>query len=198
MKHGRLTWLRPVDLDPEQRKIYDTITNGPRGRADRNAPLTDAEGRLEGPFNAMLFSPDVGGALQALGASLRYNSLLTDRTRELAVLLVAREYNSDYEWRAHEHVGRVAGLSESEISDLMEGRPAPSLSDPEALTFKVTECLISERDLPEDVFSEAARTLGEAVITELITLVGYYSLLALSMRACKTPLPAGVTPAFTD
>jgi 4-carboxymuconolactone decarboxylase len=196
MKHGRLTWLRPVDLDPEQRKVYDTITSGPRGRAERNASLTDAEGRLEGPFNAMLFSPELGGALQALGTSIRYSGLLSDRSRELAILLVARASDSDFEWRAHEHAGRAAGLSEAEISDLREGLPPPSLSEAESLAFRVAERLIAERDLPEEVFTEAASILGEGVITELIILVGYYSLLALSMRACRTPLPAGMTPAF--
>lgn len=198
MQHGRLSWLRPDDLDPSQRKIYDTITSGPRGRADRNAALTDAEGRLEGPFNAMLFSPAVGGALQALGASIRYHGLLPGRSRELAILLVARASASDFEWRAHEHAGSAAGLSEAEIGDLLAGRAAPTLSAAELLAFQVTERLIADRDLPEDIFAAAAQALGEGVVTELIILVGYYSLLALSMRACRTPLPAGVTPAFTD
>jgi alkylhydroperoxidase family enzyme len=196
MKHGCLTWLRPADLDPEQRKLYDTIAGGPRGRADRNAPLTDPEGRLEGPFNAMLFSPKVGGALQALGASIRYSGLLPDRSRELAILLVARASGSDFEWRAHEHAGRTAGLSEAEISDLMQGRPASSLSEAETEVFRIVERLISEQDLPEEVFAAAAGILGEGIVTEVIVLVGYYSLLALSMRVTKTPLPAGVLPAF--
>jgi 4-carboxymuconolactone decarboxylase len=196
VKHGRLTWLRPLDLDPDQRKVYDSITGGARRHADRNAPLTGPDGQLEGPFNAMLFSPGIGGSLQALGASIRYSGRLPGRSRELAILLVARASQSDFEWRAHEHSGRRAGLSEAEITLLRAGQPALSLSAGEAMAFRVTQCLTSDGDLPDDVFSAAVDTLGEDLVTELIILVGYYTLLALAMRACRTPLPAGVSPAF--
>ena len=76
----RLPGLRPDDLNEEQAQVYRAIAGGPR--ASGPFPLTDEKGHLRGPFNAMLLSPPVGLTLQAVGASVRYNTVLTDRVRE--------------------------------------------------------------------------------------------------------------------
>ncbi|HVT70755.1 MAG TPA: hypothetical protein VHF26_23610, partial [Trebonia sp.] len=60
--HGRLPGLAPADLDNDQRALYDAIAGGPRAK-NRNIPLTDPDGHLLGPFNAMLLSPTLGGRL---------------------------------------------------------------------------------------------------------------------------------------
>lgn len=65
--HGRLPWLRPGDLDDEQREYYDRLLNSPRDRAS----YVDDQGRLHGAFNARLLDPPVGTAIQRLGAALR-------------------------------------------------------------------------------------------------------------------------------
>jgi hypothetical protein len=58
--------------------------------------------------------------------------------------------------------------------------------------------LVRERDLDDDAYAAAAETLGQREFMELIALVGYYDLLALSLRVCRTPLPAGTAPAFDE
>ena len=64
--HGRLHWFAPDELDAAQRALYDVITGGARANGPRAFALTDERGRLNGPFNAMLLSPDVGATLQEL------------------------------------------------------------------------------------------------------------------------------------
>src|SRR4051794_18477744 len=58
MEIGRLPHPTPGELDDDQRAVYDAITGGPRGSGPFR--LTDAEGRLHGPFNAMLVNPQLG------------------------------------------------------------------------------------------------------------------------------------------
>lgn len=70
--------------------------DGPRA-AESSFVLTDAEGRLEGPFNTMLLNPELGQSLQSVGSVIRYRTSLTDREREIAILAVAAERHSDYE-----------------------------------------------------------------------------------------------------
>ena len=65
---GRLAGLMPAELNEEQREVYRAVTCGPRAAGPQAFALTDGEGRLRGPFNAMLLSPPVGLAVQALGA----------------------------------------------------------------------------------------------------------------------------------
>lgn len=92
---GRLAYVTriprptPDELDAEQHRLYEAITSGSRAGGPGSAELTDEDGRLAGPFNAMLLNPPVGDALQRLGAAVRYRGRLTDRAREVAILAVA-------------------------------------------------------------------------------------------------------------
>ena len=194
--HGRLPWPTPDELDPGQRAVYDAIAGGPRAAGPQVFRLTDDDGRLEGPFNAMLVSPGVGLALQDLGAAVRYRTSLSDRAREIAILALAALRRSDFEWYAHERVGRKAGLTEAEMSALHDGDTPDSLSTGEAVLLRTTRLLATAGDLDEDAFRTAEDSLGRETLAELIVLVGYYDMLALSLRVWRTPLPAGENSPF--
>jgi alkylhydroperoxidase family enzyme len=195
-EHGRLPWPAPEELDASARALYDRITGGPRASGPRTFSLTDDDGRLQGPFNAMLVSPEVGDALQELGAAIRYKSALTARAREIAILELAVLRRSSFEWYAHERVGRQAGLTEAEITALHGGTAAPSFDATETLVREIVRVLARERDLDESLFALAQERLGDRILMDLISLVGYYDLLALSLRVWRTPLPAGANPPF--
>jgi 4-carboxymuconolactone decarboxylase len=122
---ARIGKLEPSALDAEQRSLYDAIAGGRRAQGPQLFRLADAEGRLEGPFNAFLLQPRLGSALQALGASVRYDTGLDDRCREIAILVVAAHWRSDFEWYAHEAVGRAAGLGDAEYAEAV-GHLGPS------------------------------------------------------------------------
>src|SRR5919108_4034548 len=126
---ARLAGLLPGELDEQQTEVYRAIAGGPRAAGPQAFALTDDEGRLRGPFNAMLLSPPVGLAVQAVGAAVRYESVLTDRVRETAILVVAAEWGSAFEREAHEAVGRRLGLTEAELDTLRAGG-LPDLPDP--------------------------------------------------------------------
>ncbi|NUO96747.1 MAG: carboxymuconolactone decarboxylase family protein [Nonomuraea sp.] len=177
---ARLPGLPPEDLDEEQAEVYRAIAGGPR--ASGPFPLADERGVLRGPFNAMLLSPPVGGALQALGAAVRYGTMLSDRIRELAILVVAAHWGSDFERAAHEAVGRTCGLTEAELTALREGRP-PDLDDPaERAAVHVARELAGAGTLSDDDYARVTAAVGERGLFELTTLVGYYATLALQLR----------------
>ena len=178
----RLPVLRPVELDDRQRELYDHIVDGPRSSGPRLSSLTDPDGGLVGPFNAMLFAPTVGEAWQAVGVAVRYATSLTDRARELAILAVAHHWDSAFERRAHEAIGRSVGLSEEEIEALRSGAE-PALDDPtERAVLEVARALLTRGDLDDEEFAEARAALGLPALVELSTLVGYYGTLAMQMR----------------
>lgn len=193
---GRLPWPTPDELDPPRRAVYDRIVGGPRGDGAPAFALTDRHGRLHGPFNALLVAPEVGDAVQALGAALRYRTQLSDRCRELAILAVAAAHDSDFEWYAHTAVGRRVGLSEPVLAALRAGRiPRDHLDGVEVVALEVTHELIARRDLAEDAYAAAVDALGLEQLAELITLVGYYQLLALVLEVWRTPLPTEASTA---
>ncbi|MFG2089919.1 MULTISPECIES: carboxymuconolactone decarboxylase family protein [unclassified Spirillospora] len=191
----RLPLLLPGSLSDEQRTVYEALTGGPRATG-RTPPfgMADDSGRLHGPFNAMLYSPSVGLPLQDLGVALRFRTAFTKREREIATLVVAAHVRSDYEWYAHERIGRRAGLGDDEMDALREGR-APMLADVrERVVYEATRQLAAENDLGDAVFTEAVATLGRTAVVELVTLVGYYKALALQLRVFRVGVPDGETP----
>jgi len=186
----RLRLLSPAELDVQQRALYEEITRGPRSAGAQHFALADADGRLQGPFNAMLLSPSLGRALQELGAAIRYRTCLTDRIRETSILVVSQVWDSAFERHAHERVGAAAGLTRAELLALREGQD-PGLSDPaEHAAWSFTRTLTCRSGaLDEGEYDKARAALGERALFELSTLVGYYSTLALQLRLFDVPAP---------
>ncbi|HXP92023.1 MAG TPA: carboxymuconolactone decarboxylase family protein [Candidatus Binatia bacterium] len=196
MKHGRLPWFAPQALSDEQRGLYEQIVGGPRGQGPRPFPLADEEGRLHGPFNALLTSPEVGAAVQELGAAIRYRSSLPARAREIAILELAVRRRCAFEWFAHERVGRAAGLGDEEIAALRSGEGCATLDRTEALVRRLVRTMLANRDVDDALYAQAETTLGVRMLMDLVALVGYYDLLALSLQLWRTPLPDGARSPF--
>ena len=117
----RIRPLIPSELAPEQNALYGAITGGPRARGPQHFALTADDGSLRGPFDVMLRSPAVGTAQQELGAAIRYRTGLTDRMRELAILLVAAHWDSAFERDSHEAIARAIGFTEEELGAIRVG-----------------------------------------------------------------------------
>ncbi|MDE3206148.1 MAG: carboxymuconolactone decarboxylase family protein [Acidobacteriota bacterium] len=185
----RLPPLRPGELDADQRVVYDAITSGARASGPRYFPLIDDEGRLHGPFDAMLRSPRVGGSLQDLGAALRYGTGLPARLRELLILAVAAAEDSPFERFAHEAVGRGVGLSEEELAAVRAGTIPTSVDAVEDVALRAARALLHTGDIEDDIYGEAVEALGPKGVFEITTLVGYYRTLALQLRVFRVPVP---------
>jgi hypothetical protein len=178
----RVPRLRPEQLTDEQRRLYDELLHGPRGQGRQFFELTDADGVLTGPFNAMLASPGVGTAVQRLGAALRYHAGLPDQARELVILVVAAHLGSAFEWHAHEPPARHFGVADEVIAALRDGRP-PSLTDQAVrAAHDLAVALLSGEDVPDERYAVMAGALGIPGVFEVSAIVGYYWLLAAQLR----------------
>ena len=178
----RLPVLSSDEMTSEQVDLYREILGGPRGQGPRAVLLASGAGGLAGPFNAMLYAPPVGHALQELGASIRFRTELAPRVREMAILVVAQAWDSAYERESHELLGRDAGLTDAEIEALRAGTDPGFADEPERVAYSVVRSLVGPADLDDQEYEPAVRTLGEQALVELSTLVGYYATLALQLR----------------
>jgi 4-carboxymuconolactone decarboxylase len=176
--------LRPADLDEEQARLYRAITEGPRSHGPQLFELSDEQGALNGPFGGFLLSPTVGDALQALGAAVRYGTSLTDRAREMAILVVAARWDSAFERYAHEAVGRACGLTDGELEILRAGGLPDLADEQERAALSLTHALL-DGDVDDSTWAACVPPLSADLVFELTTLVGYYSTLALQMRAFR-------------
>ena len=177
---ARLRGFLPSELNDAQLEVYNAIAGGPR--AGGPFALTNSDGSLRGPFNAMVLSPAIGLTLQAVGAAVRYKSTLTDRARELAILVVAAHWGSAFEREAHEAVGRACGLSEAELTDVRRGERPNLVDRAERIAMQTTAALAAQGALTDDEYQAAVEAIGERGVFELTALVGYYATLALQLR----------------
>lgn len=196
IKHGDLPWLAPTELGSDATAVYNSIAGGPRAAGPQHFQLTDSNGRLEGPFNAMVVAPAIGGPLQELGSAIRYRTLLTDRAREVAILTLAAELASDFEWYAHAPIARACGISDTDIDAIRLGNEPQGLDTTEALVLQVTRSLVRDRDVTPPLAEECHTVFGSDGFVELVVLVGYYQTLDLTLRVFNTPLPEGVKRPF--
>lgn len=194
----RLDLTAPADLDDAQRAVYEAITGGPRASQKRLVPLTDEAGRLAGPFAVMLLAPEVGNAVQAVGAKVRFTDLLTDRERELAILTVAGELRSDFERLAHEPAARQAGLSQPQLNAVLAGRIPGGLTEDEALICRLAQVMTADRNLPDEDYDRGRNALGQERLATLTWLVGYYSALALALAVFRPQVPEPMWAAYRE
>ena len=183
MVSQRLPRLAPATLRQDQSALYDAITGGPRAQGPQHFALAAPDGTLNGPFNALLYSPALGTALQEVGAAVRYRTGLPDRARELAILLVAARWDSAFERESHEAVARSLGFSEADLEAVRREDPS-SLAEEEAAFARAVLALL-DGDMDDEQWDAARSELGLTAIFELTALVGYYSTLALQLRVFR-------------
>jgi len=184
----RLAKLAPDSLDADQRRVYDAIAGGRRASGPTLFTLVDDDGALEGPFNGFLLQPRVGGALEALGSAVRFETSFTDRAREIAILMVAQHWDSGFMRYSHEAVGRHAGLTDAEVAALREGR-WDVFEGEERLIARTSLLLATDGDLDDQDYAAVQAALGDSGLFELVTLVGYYATLALQLRVFRVGVP---------
>ena len=172
----RLDHLTKAELSAEQDALYDALLGGLLGDTRSAAVITDDDGKVQGPFTVMLHHPTVGHPVQDLGAVLRFRGSLSDRARELVILVVAAHWQSDFEWWAHERIGRNAGLTDAEIDALRTGAP-----------------LTVDDAVDQAAYDAAQAALGDEQLVEVTSIVGYYGMLALQMRVFRIAAPEPVS-----
>lgn len=189
----RLELTAPADLDDAQRTVYEAITGGPRARQAATLPIVDESGRLVGPFAVMLLTPEVGNAMQQVGAKIRFGTALTARERELGILAVAGQLRCDFERLAHEPAALAAGLTQEQVNAVLSGQVPGGLAEGEALITRLAQVMTADRNLLDEDYQAGLAALGKERLAELTWLVGYYSALALALAVFRPFLPESFT-----
>jgi 4-carboxymuconolactone decarboxylase len=178
---ARFTGPRPEKMSPEQRALYDKFASG--RRADPSSPfsLVDASKRLQGPPAVWVLKPQLGQALERLASTIRYELTLPARVQEMAILMVGHHHRSPFELHAHTKAGAAAGLSPADLDALAAGRPPELTTGEERVTYEMTRRILDSGTLDDDTYAEAVAELTVERLFELVTIVGYYMMLAVQL-----------------
>jgi len=185
----RLKQIPLEDLTPEQRVLAEAIRSGPRGAVKNSAAAKP--GPLGGPFNVWLRSPGVGNIIQSLGAEIRFRSSLPPKLNELAILVTARRWTSQYEWFAHHRLALEAGLDPAIGADIAQGRRPAKMSADEAIVHDFSRELHDTQGVSDATYKTALDRFGERGVMDLIAVNGYYVLVSMCLNVDRTPLPGG-------
>ena len=173
--------LSPEEMSDAQRKVYQEIAGGPRGG-------------VRGPFNALLRSPELADRAQKMGEYIRFNTSLPPRLSELAILITARYWSSQYEWHAHHPFALKGGLPAQVATDLAQGRKPAGMNDDEAAVYDFCTELHERKTVSDATYKRALERFGERGIVDLVGVSGYYTLVSMVLNVARHPLPEGVSP----
>ena len=114
-------------------------------------------------------------------------SSLSEREREIAVLVITSRWHSAYPTAAHEKRGREVGLPAAAVEALVAGQPT-SFADPrEQVVYEMATALAGGRLVPQELYDRVVGLLGHEGVTDVIVLMGYYTAVSLTMNFYAVP-----------
>lgn len=175
----RVAKLDVTQLSREQRAVYDAIVAGPRGM-------------VAGPLAVWLESPGLADKAQALGAFCRYGSTLPARLSELAILITAAFWRAGYEWQSHAPLALKAGIAPAVLESIRTAQtPAFEKSDEQAV-YDIARELLDTRNVSEATYRRAVSEFGQKAVVELVGVLGYYALVAMTIKTFEVAVPEGM------
>jgi 4-carboxymuconolactone decarboxylase len=172
------------ELDEAQRAVWDKVVSGPRGR-------------VVGPLRAAIHNAELARNWSALGESLRFGTSLGKRLSELAIIVTGRRWSAQVEWFVHARAAADAGIEPAIIAAIRDGRPPRFAQAEDALVYDYARLLLQDGQVPAALHARVTERFGVTGVVELTALVGYYSMVAMTLNAHEIPLPEDAPPPLT-
>ena len=177
----RVAEVRYDELDADQKRIYDIIAG------------TRKSG-LGGPFSVLVRIPHVAEPANGLHNAFRLSGRLDRRIFELLILIVARDHTTEFAWVVHEALALKAGLDEAIIAAVRERRLPDFKQADERLTYDLVMQLLRTKNLSESAYQRGIDLLGLDLLIELVSAVGFYTMVCLVLNTFAVPAAGNRTP----
>jgi hypothetical protein len=169
---SRLPPVTAADLDEEGRRLLAARTNFTPG---------------PGPTHITVYSPRE----LDLGIPSGEKSPVGPRYFQLAVLIIAREIDQQYEWSSHEPAGRRQGLEQSVIDVVKYNRDVAGLSDKDATLINFGRTLFREHRVSSELWEKMVSQFGRQRTIQLMMIMGDYFRVGFMLNAVDQHLPPG-------
>jgi len=152
---------------------------------------TRAGGMAGGPFALWLRTPALADRANQFGTYLRHQTSVPQRLVELAVLTIARHWTAQYEWFVHARYIDKVGLDPA-IAEAIRTCKTPDITkDDEKAVYALTTELHDQRTVSEGTYARAVELLGEQTVLELVTIIGFYTMVAMVLTTYRVDIPGG-------
>ncbi len=172
---GRYAEIPEDKMTPAQREGYRYLLDGPRGR-------------LPGPYKVWVHNPKLVHAADPLGRHFTPGHYsLSEKEREIAVLVITTHWNSDYPNAAHEKRGKEVGLPTAAVEAIIGGLPTSFDDAREQAVYEVSMALANNRIVSQGLHDRAVALLGHESLSDLVALMGYYTAVCMTMNFYAVP-----------
>ena len=172
----RIRMLNEEELTPAQAAACAEAIQGRRGKV----PV---------PMIAWLRNPELASRIQKLGELLRFETSLNPAMVEMAILICARHWTAHVEWKVHKELALKAGLDPRVVESIAAHRE-PVLNDETArVIYELASNLLKKGRVPDELYATAVAKLGERGVAELISILGYYTLVSFTLNTFELGLP---------
>lgn len=182
---ARIDLPKSDTMSAEQMEVYNAVISGPRGT-------------VVGPLRAALLNPVLADRWQKFGETLRYNTGLPKRISELAIIATARRWNSDLEWIIHAKAALEGGLPDDVVTAIQRCESPSFKAQDEAEVYEFARQILETGKVEENTYDQVKARWGDIGVVELTAVVGYYSMVAMTLNAHQIPLPNDVAPIFDN
>src|ERR1700744_3689227 len=164
---------------------YDKMS--PEQQAGYNA-IMEARGRLPGPTKIWVHNPKLAKVAGPFGAHFQPGKYsLTEREREIAVCVVTSRWHSAYPTAAHERIAKQVGLPAAKVEAILIGLPTSFDDEREQIVYEMAIALSNARWVPRGLYERALKVLDNVGITDVITLMGHYTSVAMTLAFYGVP-----------
>ena len=178
---GRLSKLEPEAFTQEQINRATEIAKS-------------YNGKIDGPHSIWFRVPELSKLAADFNTWIRLHGHLERRLFDLIVLIIARRHNAQFEWYVHERSAIRSGVSKEVVEDLRMGRKLKLIKHDEHLILKMVTDINEHHTLDLRTYKQALAFFGEELLIEIITDVGFYTMVAMMCNVFDAPLPEGEAP----
>ncbi|MGA1676571.1 MAG: carboxymuconolactone decarboxylase family protein [Pseudomonadales bacterium] len=187
----RLDPIEPNQLSDAQRSLVAAVEQGPRAQKHGRIGMA-------GPFGVWLRAPEVSDAAQRFGVAVRFTTSLPEQVKEIAILTVGAYYRARFEFFAHAALARAAGVDDGVIEALRTGATPAFAGARERAAHELTTALLMRHAWTDTEYDLARQQFSEQERVELVTVIGYYCQISLTLNAFCVPLPEGADDPFPE
>ena len=173
----RLPEIDPAKLSLEQRAIYDRIMR--------------VRGHMRGPFAIWLRNAELCENTLELQEMFASRVKLERRLLELMILVAARLATAQYAWFIHEPHALKFGIAPEIVQAIRERRTPDFTREDERLVYDITTELNTTRTLSAASFQRGMAMFGEQVMVDLVSAIGFYVMVAMTLNAFAVSVPGG-------
>ena len=171
--------LNADKLNPEQKAYIENLQK----------PRSNTTALKNPPYKVYMRSPELAAKLEAVSDYVRWGAGQPPRLTELAIMLTARQWSSDWIWRAHYRLAVRGGLDPSVGADIAAGKRPEKMQADETILYNYATEMYRDKAVSDATFAAAVKQFGEKGLIDLVATMGYYDTVAMTLITAKAVAP---------